>query len=167
MPLATSAVVVATLALTAGCGSGGGSSSEDGKSGAAIGKGMAKLPVKPSPSPTPTPTPTPTDDPSDDPTGGTGLVTPDAKMGPCGWDSSSMPYADVKITNSSSTTQYYSIFVGFTDKDDKVVTSGIASDAAVPGNGKKTVKVKGFSADSTKKAKTCRITLATKSATKN
>ncbi|WP_431041701.1 hypothetical protein ACQUSR_07110 [Streptomyces sp. P1-3] len=167
LPLATSVVVVATLALVSGCGSqdGGGSSSGDSKSGTAVGQAMAKLPVKPT-EPTPEPTETEEPDEPDDPS--YGLITPDVKMGNCGWDASSKPYADVKVTNSSSTTQYYSIMVGFTGKDnDDVITTGIESGAEVAGNGKKTVRVHGLIADSGKKAKTCRISLATKKSTKS
>ncbi|KUJ68745.1 hypothetical protein ACZ90_17900 [Streptomyces albus subsp. albus] len=160
LPLATTAAIAAALAFTAGCGSDGGSSADDGKSGAAIGKAMAELPVKPSEPPTPTQTPT--DTPTDTPTGGNPLVTPDVRMGNCGWDSSNMPYAQVKITNSSPTKQDYTIFVGFMDKDDEVVTSGMSSEASVAANGSKTVKVKGFKADAGRKAKTCKVTLATK-----
>lgn len=162
LPVATTLAVVATLGLTAGCGSDGGGSAEgDTKGGTAVGKALAQLPVKPSEEPTPVPTEDPTDEPTDEPTGNP-LVSEDVKMGNCGWDSSNMPYAEVKINNSSSTKQDYTIFVGFVDKDDAVVTTGMSSDASVDGNGSKTVKVKGLEADSAKKAKTCKITLATK-----
>ncbi|MFF8811062.1 hypothetical protein [Streptomyces pactum] len=154
--------MVATLGLTAGCGSDGGGSAEgDSKGGTTVGKALAQLPVEPSEEPTPTPTEDPTDEPTDEPTGNP-LVTPDVKMGNCGWDSSNYPYAEVKIENSSSTKQDYNIFVGFTDKDDEVVTTGMSSGTSVEGNGRKTVKVKGLVADSAKKAKTCKISLATK-----
>ncbi|MFC0599046.1 hypothetical protein [Streptomyces palmae] len=162
LPLATTAAITAVLALTAGCGSDGGSSADDGKSGAAIGKAMAELPVKPTAPPT---TPPPTDEPSDEPTGGNPLVTPDVRMGDCGWDSGNMPYAQVKIKNSSSTKQDYSIWVAFTDKDDEIVTSGISTGSIlVDGKGSKTVTIKGLKADAGKKAKTCKITLANKKA---
>ncbi|MFH8366641.1 PT domain-containing protein [Streptomyces sp. NPDC018031] len=163
LPVATTLAVVATLGLTAGCGSdgGGGSAEGDSKGGAAVGRALAKLPMKPSEKPTPEPTDEPTDEPTGAPTGNP-LVSEDVKMGNCGWDSSNMPYAEVKISNSSSTKQDYTIFVGFVDKDDEVVTTGMSSDASVAGNGSKTVTVKGLEADAAKKAKTCKITLATK-----
>lgn len=167
-PFATALVVVATLASISACGSeGGGSSAGDAKGGAALGKGMAELPVEPTESPSPTEDPTdyPTDDPTDTPTGGAGLVTSDAKMGTCGWGSDGIPYANVKITNSDSTTSYYSLLVGFVDSNEDVVTTGIESDAAVSGNSSKTIKVVGLKADSSKKAKKCRLSLGTKSKT--
>ncbi|MEK8172850.1 hypothetical protein NKH77_39050 [Streptomyces sp. M19] len=71
----------------------------------------------------------------------------------------------MKITNPESSTYYYTLFVGFVDGDEKVITTGIESDAAVPGNGTKTVKVIGMEADSSQKAKKCRVSLATKSET--
>ncbi|CDR05885.1 PT domain-containing protein [Streptomyces iranensis] len=168
LTLATSIVVTATLAATAGCGSGrGGSSAGDSKGGAAIGKGMAQLPVEPTQAPTEEPTDDPTDDPydepSDSPTGGSGLVTPDAKMGTCGWGSNGKPYANVKISNSGSGTAYYSLLVGFVDSSEKVVTTGVESDAPVAGGSEKTIKVSGLKADSSHTAKKCRLSLATKS----
>jgi ABC-type oligopeptide transport system substrate-binding subunit len=163
-PFATALVVVATLASISACGSeGGGSSAGDTKGGAALGKGMAELPVEPTESPSPTEDPT--DDPTDTPTGGGGLVTSDAKMGTCGWGSNGIPYANVKITNSDSTTSYYSLLVGFVDSNEDVVTTGMESDAAVAGNSSKTIKVLGLKADSSKKAKKCRLSLGTKSKT--
>ncbi|MGY0057654.1 hypothetical protein ACWY4P_14000 [Streptomyces sp. LZ34] len=167
-PFATALVVVATLASISACGSeGGGSSSGDTKGGAALGKGMAQLPVEPTESPSPTEDPTdyPTDDPTDTPTGGGGLVTSDAKMGTCGWGSDGIPYANVKITNPDSTTSYYSLLVGFVDSNEDVVTTGIESDASVAGKSSKTIKVVGLKADSSKKAKKCRLSLGTKSKT--
>ncbi|MGW5444135.1 hypothetical protein [Streptomyces asiaticus] len=168
LTLATSIVVTATLAATAGCGSGrGGSSAGDSKGGAAIGKGMAQLPVEPTQAPTEEPTDDPYDDPydepSDSPTGGSGLVTPDAKMGTCGWGSDGKPYANVKISNSGSGTAYYSLLVGFVDSSEEVVTTGVESDAAVAGGSEKTIKVTGVKADSSHTAKKCRLSLATKS----
>ncbi|QKV92069.1 hypothetical protein HUT19_10205 [Streptomyces sp. NA02950] len=164
LPLTTSVVVAATLALTAGCGSdGGGSSAGDTKGGAAIGKGMAQLPVEPTEEPTEDPTDDPYDDPTDSPTGGSALVTSDAKMGTCGWGSDGKPYANIKISNSSSTTAYYTLLVGFVDDAGKVVTTGTKSDAPVPGDSDKTIKVTAFEADSSKKAKKCRLSLGTKS----
>ncbi len=166
LPLTTSVVVAATLALTAGCGSdGGGSSAGDTKGGAAIGKGMAQLPVEPTEEPTEDPTDDPYDDPTDSPTGGSGLVTSDAKMGTCGWGSDGKPYANIKISNSSSTTAYYTLLVGFVDDAGKVVTTGTKSDASVAGDSDKTIKVVAFEADSAKKAKKCRLSLGTKSDT--
>jgi ABC-type oligopeptide transport system substrate-binding subunit len=163
-PFATALVVVATLASISACGSeGGGSSAGDTKGGAALGKGMAELPVEPTESPSPTEDPT--DDPTDTPTGGGGLVTSDAKMGTCGWGSNGIPYANVRITNSDSTTSYYSLLVGFVDSNEDVVTTGMESDAAVAGNSSKTIKVLGLKADSSKKAKKCRLSLGTKSKT--
>ncbi|MDW6059296.1 hypothetical protein SAZ11_16330 [Streptomyces sp. FXJ1.4098] len=167
-PFATALVVVATLASISACGSeGGGSSAGDAKGGAALGKGMAELPVEPTESPSPTEDPTdyPTDDPTDTPTGGSALVTADAKMGTCGWGSTGIPYANVKITNSDSTTSYYSLMVSFVDSNDDSVTSGFESKAPVAGNSTKTIKVLGLLADSSKKAKKCRLTLGTKSKT--
>lgn len=163
VPLATSVVVAATLAFTAGCGSdGGGSSSGDKKGGMAVGKGMVDLPVEP----TQEPTDDPYDDPSDDPSsGGGGFAIDDAKMGNCGWGSDNKPYAEVKITNPESSTYYYTLFVGFVDSDDKAVTTGIESDAAVSGDATKTIKVIGLVADSSHKAKKCKLSLATKSET--
>ncbi|ASQ97483.1 hypothetical protein CGL27_34615 [Streptomyces sp. 11-1-2] len=168
LTLVTSIVVTATLAITTGCGSGkGGSSAGDSKGGAAIGKGMAQLPVEPTQAPTEEPTDDPTDDPYDDPsdspTGGSGLITPDAKMGTCGWGSDGKPYANVKISNSGSSTAYYSLLVGFVDSSDKAVTTGVESDAAVAGGADKTIKVTGLKADSSHTAKKCRLSLATKS----
>ncbi|MFD8380569.1 hypothetical protein ACFV2X_18800 [Streptomyces sp. NPDC059679] len=163
-PFATALVVVATLASISACGSeGGGSSAGDAKGGAALGKGMAELPVEPTESPSPTEDPT--DDPTDTPTGGNALVSPDIKMGTCGWGSDGIPYANVKITNSDSTTSYYTLMVGFVDGNDKAVTTGFESDAEVAGNASKTVKVVGLLADSSKKAKKCRVSLGTKSKT--
>ncbi|MES4903252.1 MULTISPECIES: hypothetical protein [unclassified Streptomyces] len=167
-PFATALVVVATLASISACGSeGGGSSAGDTKGGAALGKGMAELPVEPTESPSPTDDPTdyPTDDPTDTPTGGSALVSPDIKGITCGWGSDNIPYANVKITNSDSTTSYYSLLVGFVGADDKAVTTGVESDAAVAGDTTKTVKVVGLLADSSKKAKKCRISLGTKTKT--
>ncbi|AQW54008.1 hypothetical protein SHXM_07471 [Streptomyces hygroscopicus] len=164
LTLVTSIVVTATLAITTGCGSGkGGSSAGDSKGGAAIGKGMAQLPVEPTQAPTEEPTDDPYDDPSDSPTGGSGLITPDAKMGTCGWGSDGKPYANVKISNSGSSTAYYSLLVGFVDSSDKAVTTGVESDAAVAGGADKTIKVTGLKADSSHTAKKCRLSLATKS----
>ncbi|QLH24661.1 hypothetical protein [Streptomyces sp. Rer75] len=168
LPLATSVVVAATLALSAGCGTdGGGSPAEDTKGGAAIGKGMARLPVEPTEEPTEEPTDDPatdrTDDPSDTPTGGSGLISADAKMGTCGWSTDGKPYANVKISNSSSSTAYYFLLVGFVDSSGEVVTTGTESDASVAGNSDKTIKVSGLQADSSKKAKKCRLSMATKS----
>ncbi|MEU8826551.1 hypothetical protein [Streptomyces sp. NPDC048636] len=155
--MTTSVVVAATLALTAGCGSdGGGSPAGDTKGGAAIGKGMAQLPVEPTEEPTEEPTTPP-------PTGGSSLVTSDAKMGTCGWGSDGKPYANIKISNSSSTTAYYTLLVGFVDDAGKVVTTGSKSDAAVSGDSDKTIKVIALEADSAKKAKKCRLSLGTKS----
>ncbi|MFI0820625.1 hypothetical protein ACH4TX_31455 [Streptomyces sp. NPDC021098] len=160
LPLATSVVVAATLALSAGCGADrGGSPAGDAKGGAAIGKGMARLPVEP----TEEPTEEPTDDPSDEPTGGSGLISADAKMGTCGWSPDGKPYANVKISNSSSSTAYYFLLVGFVDSSDEVVTTGTESDASVAGNSDKTIKVSALQADSSKKAKKCRLSMATKS----
>ncbi|WP_039937280.1 hypothetical protein [Streptomyces himastatinicus] len=160
LPLATSVVVAATLALSAGCGTDrGGSPAEDTKGGAAIGKGMARLPVEP----TEEPTEDPTDDPTDPPTGGSGLISADAKMGTCGWSTDGKPYANVKISNSSSSTAYYFLLVGFVDSSEEVVTTGTESDASVAGNSDKTIKVSGLQADSSKKAKKCRLSMATKS----
>ncbi|WP_240529274.1 hypothetical protein [Streptomyces antioxidans] len=162
--LATSIVVAATLAATAGCGSSrGGSSAGDSKGGAAIGKGMAQLPVEPTQEPTEDPTDDPYDDPSDSPSGGSGLITPDAKMGTCGWGSNGKPYANVKISNSGSSKAYYSLLVGFVDSSDEVVTTGVESDTPVEGGSDKTIKVTGIKADSSHKAKKCRLSLATKS----
>ncbi|MET7937155.1 hypothetical protein [Streptomyces sp. NPDC005322] len=156
--------MTATLALASGCGSdSGGSSAGDGKGGSAIGKGMARLPVEPTEEPTEEPTDDPYDDPSDSPTGGSGLVSADAKMGTCGWSSSGMPYANVEISNSSSSTAYYSLLVGFVDSSGEVVTTGIESDAEVAGGADKTIKVAGLKADSSHTAKKCRLSLATKS----
>ncbi|MEU4894600.1 hypothetical protein AB0B12_06345 [Streptomyces sp. NPDC044780] len=168
LTFATGMAVAATLALTAGCGSDkGGSSAGDSKGGAAIGKGMAQLPVEPTQEPTDDPTDDPYDDPydepSDDPTGGSGLVTSDAKMGTCGWGSDGKPYANVEISNSSSDTAYYSLLVGFVDSSDEVVTTGTKSDASVAGGADKTIKVIGLQADSSHTAKKCRLSLATKS----
>ncbi|WP_055549621.1 hypothetical protein [Streptomyces sp. NBRC 110028] len=164
LPLATSVVVAATLAFSAGCGSDrGGSPAGDAKGGAAIGKGMARLPVEPTQEPTEEPTEDPTDDPSDEPTGGSGLISADAKMGTCGWSPDGKPYANVKISNSSSSTAYYFLLVGFVDSSDEVVTTGTESDASVAGNSDKTIKVSGLQADSSKKAKKCRLSMATKS----
>ncbi|MET7761099.1 PT domain-containing protein [Streptomyces sp. NPDC005393] len=160
--------MTATLVLISGCGSDrGGSSAGGGKGGAVIGKGMAQLPVEPTEEPTEEPTGEPAndpyDDPSDTPTGGSGLVSPDAKMGTCGWSSDGKPYANVEISNSSSTTAYYSLLVGFVDSSEEVVTTGIESDASVAGGADKTIKVHGLKADSSKTAKKCRLSLATKS----
>ncbi|WKX73066.1 hypothetical protein [Streptomyces sp. XD-27] len=154
--------MVATLTLASGCGSkdGGGSSSGDSKSGTAVGQAMAKLPVQPT---TPAPEPTETEEP-DDPING--LISPDVTMGNCGWDASSKPYADVKIANSSSTTQYYTLLVGFYDANSSVVATGAASYAEVAGDAKKTVRVTGTKADSSKKAKRCQVTFASKKGTK-
>ncbi|MDT0543292.1 MULTISPECIES: hypothetical protein [Streptomyces] len=164
-PFASTLVVVATLASISACGSsgGGGSSAGDAKGGAAIGKGMAELPVEPTESPTPTEDPT--EDPTDTPTGGGGLVSPDIKMGNCGWGSTGIPYANVKITNSDSTTSYYTLMVGFVDSKGEVVTTAFESDAEVAGNASKTVKVVALEADSSKKATKCRVSLGTKSKT--
>ncbi|WP_063736999.1 hypothetical protein [Streptomyces sp. RTd22] len=164
LPFATSVVVAATLALSAGCGTDrGGSPAEDTKGGAAIGKGMARLPVEPTEAPTEEPTEDPTDDPTDPPTGGSGLISADAKMGTCGWSTDGKPYANVKISNSSSSTAYYFLLVGFVDSSEEVVTTGTESDASVAGNSDKTIKVSGLQADSSKKAKKCRLSMATKS----
>ncbi|WAP58825.1 hypothetical protein [Streptomyces sp. S465] len=164
LTFATGMAVAATLALTAGCGSDkGGSSAGDSKGGAAIGKGMAQLPVEPTQEPTDDPYDDPYDEPSDDPTGGSGLVTSDAKMGTCGWGSDGKPYANVEISNSSSDTAYYSLLVGFVDSSDEVVTTGTKSDASVAGGADKTIKVTGLQADSSHTAKKCRLSLATKS----
>ena len=164
LPFATSVVVAATLALSAGCGTDrGGSPAGDTKGGSAIGKGMARLPVEPTEEPNEEPTEDPTDTPSDGPTGGSGLISADAKMGTCGWSSDGKPYANVKISNSSSSTAYYFLLVGFVDSSDEVVTTGTESDASVAGNSDKTVKVSALQADSSKKAKKCRLSMATKS----
>lgn len=160
LPLTTSVVVAATLALSAGCGADrGGSPAEDAKGAAAIGKGMARLPVEP----TEEPTEDPTDAPSDEPSGGSGLISADAKMGTCGWSPDGKPYANVKISNSSSSTAYYFLLVGFVDSSDEVVTTGSEADASVAGNSDKTIKVSALQADSSKKAKKCRLSMATKS----
>ncbi|MGR3934015.1 hypothetical protein [Streptomyces sp. BRA346] len=164
LPFATSVVVAATLALSAGCGTDrGGSPAEDTKGGAAIGKGMARLPVEPTEEPTDDPATDRTDDPSDPPTGGSGLISADAKMGTCGWSTDGKPYANVTISNSSSSTAYYFLLVGFVDSSEEVVTTGTESDASVAGNSDKTIKVSGLQADSSKKAKKCRLSMATKS----